>query len=238
MSKVQDIEELQKASGYYLLRKHLKGAAIGSIIFGLVAIVWGLVSIEENPINAGLVLIGAFLLGEGIWLIRSPRPSGVIVDGIALCILGMWNIVVGIAGVARWAVMLGIFQIIWGIKSFGQYHRFSYLSSQKPSEQSLKQVEEIVKSVRKTKPSESESIIELQMDKKPWKGEITGDVGVFVAIASDDVIFARRGEVDFTTRGEVIPGKERKGFIKIGNTTFDGKISPESMGRYESWKGA
>ena len=94
MSEVtsQEIEELQKISNYRSVNKGLRWPAIGSIIFGLIAIVSGVVSIEENPINLVLALIGIFLLIEGIWLIVAPNPKGMIADGIALLILGIWNI--------------------------------------------------------------------------------------------------------------------------------------------------
>jgi len=149
MIKVQDIEELQKVSDYRLLRKSLKGAAIGSIIFGVIAIGMGLAFMSEDPINVVLVFIGVFLLVEGIWLIRSPSPRGMIVDGIALCILGIWNIFIAIAGELRGFVVLGFFQIIWGVQSFRRYRRFSGISSQKPSKESLRQVDDVAKSVTK-----------------------------------------------------------------------------------------
>lgn len=240
----QNIEELQKVADYRLVRKGFKWAAIGSIIFGLIAMGTGFGSIEFSPLNAILGLIGTFLLVEGIWLIRTSNPKGMIVDGIALCILGIWNIIItfinaaaGASGTTFFAV-LGVFQIIWGIQSFRRYRRFSGVSPEKPSEQSLKQVEEIVKSVTKTKPSESENIIELQIGKKPWKGELTGGVGVFATVAGDNVIFARRDEVSFTSKGLVTAGKTQNVSIQIRKRTFDGKISPESMEHYESWKGA
>lgn len=233
----QNIEEFQKVSDYRLIRKTFKGAAIGSIIFGVIAIVMGFASAEENPVNVILAFIGIFLFAEGIWLLRTSNPKGMIVDGIALCILGIWNIVVGVAGAARWAVIIGIFQIYWGFQSIRRYGRFSGISPQKPSEPAVKQVDDIVKSVTKTKPAESEDIIELQIGKKPWKGQLTGDVGIFVTVSGDDVIFARRDEVSFISQGVVTPKKPQKISAHIGSRTFEATISVESMERYESWKG-
>lgn len=243
----RNIEELQKVADYRLVRKNFKWAAISSIIFGLIAMGTGFGYAEESPLNVILGLIGTFLLAEGIWLIRTSNPKGMIIDGIALCILGVWNITVTIAGgggggVGRFFFILGIWQIVSGVQSFRRYRRFSGVSPQKPSEQVMKQVDDIVKSVTKTKLSESEDIIEFQMGKKrdlsAWKGKLTGDVGVFATSSGDDVLFARRNEVDFTSVGEVVPKKARKVSVQIGKRTFDGKISPESMERYESWKGA
>ncbi len=233
----QNIEELQKVSDYRLIRKNFKGAAIGSIIFGVIAMVMGFGSAEGDLGSMILALIGIFLLAEGIWLLRTSNPKGMIVDGIALCILGIWNIVVGLAGEARWAVILGIFQMYWGFQSFRRYGRFSGISPQKPSEQAVKQVDDIVKSVTKTKPAESEAIIELAIRNKPWKGQLTGDVGIFVAVSGDDVLFARKDEVNFIRQGMAAPKKPQKISAHIGTRTFNGTISAESMERYETWKG-
>lgn len=51
----------------------------------------GVASIKDNTINFTLVLIGVFLLGEGIWLLAVPLPIGLIIEGVALCILGVRN---------------------------------------------------------------------------------------------------------------------------------------------------
>ncbi len=72
----QNIEEFQKVADYRLVRKGFKGAAIGSIIFGLIAMGTGFGSAEESSLNVILGLIGIFLLAEGIWLIRTPNPKG------------------------------------------------------------------------------------------------------------------------------------------------------------------
>ena len=107
MDTMQDIEELQKVANYRLVRKSFKGAAIGSIIFGLIAIGMGFGFAGENPINIVLGVIGILLVVEGAWLIRTSNPKGLIVDGIAICILGTWNIVVTFASAAAGAGRCG-----------------------------------------------------------------------------------------------------------------------------------
>ncbi len=113
--------------------KRLKSGGIGSIIFGIIAIAFGLASAGQNPINAGLAVIGLFLLAEGIWLLASPQPIGLIVDGIALCVLGIWNMMITIyntshAGGGGGFAILGIMQIVWGIQSFRHYHQLKLIA--------------------------------------------------------------------------------------------------------------
>jgi uncharacterized membrane protein len=62
---IGNIEELQKISDYRTIRKTLRPAGIGSIVFGVLAVVMGIASIEDNSLNAILALIGLFLLVEG-----------------------------------------------------------------------------------------------------------------------------------------------------------------------------
>lgn len=96
----------------------------------------------------------------------------------------------------------------------------------------------MVKLIKKAKPKEAENIIELQMKKKPWRGELSGNIAVFVNMADEDVILARRDEVNLMSSGEVIAGKPRKVSCRICKEVLDGIISAESMKRYEAWKAA
>ncbi|MFC2018981.1 hypothetical protein ACFLU4_03385 [Chloroflexota bacterium] len=236
------LEELQRAADYLTLRKRLKGGGIGSILFGVIAIVMGFIFMSEDPINVILVFIGIFLLVEGIWLLRSPSPRGLVIDGVALCIIGVWNIVITIANIAAgaggaaWAAVLGVLQLYWGFKSFGQSRRFATLSTGKPNEQSIAWVEDMAKSIKKANTAQSTNVIEFQMGRKQWKAELIQDMGIFVEAAGDEVIVASRDEVQFTSKGEAAPGKSRKISCRVCNYSLDGKISPELMERYEAWR--
>jgi hypothetical protein len=127
------LEEQQKVANYKLLCKTLRPAGIGSIVFGIVGIGMGFATMEDNPLNAGLAIIGFFLLVEGVWIAAAPSPPGLIVDGIALIILGLWNIgiTLGGNGGAGMFLFLGIWQIVLGGKSFARYGRFSKLPMSK-----------------------------------------------------------------------------------------------------------
>jgi hypothetical protein len=234
--------ELQKVSNYRLVRKTLRGSGIGSIIFGLIAIVIGFGGMAENPINALLGMLGLFLFVEGIWLVVAPTPAGMIVDGIALIILGIWNIFVTVAnasagdGGGTFAV-IGVFQIIWGCQSFGRYKRFSIMPVVKPSPETVKMIDDIVKEVIKMKPKVNLDLIELQIDDKAWRGRLSEDMAVFVEILTQDVAFARKDDVRITPQGKVLLGKSIKGTIKFRDKAQKCTINPESFARYQAWKG-
>jgi hypothetical protein len=253
MSEVtpQEIEELQKISNYRSVNKVLRWSAIGSITFGLIAVVSGVISIEENPINLVLALIGVFLLIEGIWLILAPNPKGVIIDGIALFAIGIWNI---ITTMMNWAAgytngvffyILGFIQIVWGIQSFTRYHHLSRIPSQKPNEESITRVNEIIKSVIKSQPGESKNVVQFEILGRfqflgtSWKGKLSGDVGIFANRAGNEAVFTLRDEAQFTKKGKslsILSGKRINVSMKIGNRKLNGVMSPEFFNRLESWK--
>ncbi|MEK7241240.1 MAG: hypothetical protein AAB048_00520, partial [Planctomycetota bacterium] len=117
-------ETWQRVGEYAEVRRRLKWAAIGSIVFGIIAIVMGVTTAGENPLNIGLAVIGGLLFAEGIWLLLTLRPVGLIVDGIMLCILGVWiifisiyNMTQGSGGISPIFIPLGIFQIYWGVQN-------------------------------------------------------------------------------------------------------------------------
>lgn len=121
-------ETWQRVGEYAEVRRRLKWAAIGSIVFGIIAIVMGVATAGENPLNIGLAVIGGLLFAEGIWLLLTLRLVGLIVDGIMLCILGVWiifisiyNMTQGSGGISPIFIPLGIFQIYWGVQNIFRY---------------------------------------------------------------------------------------------------------------------
>jgi len=116
------------------LREHLRAAGIGSVVFGAIAIATGFASLDIHALNGLASVIGLFLLVEGVWLILVQRRVGLLIDGIALCVLGLWNSFAvewnrlmvemsGGAGVRGVFYPLAILQMLWGFDSFRRYRR-------------------------------------------------------------------------------------------------------------------
>jgi hypothetical protein len=109
---------------HYRLQSPPKNAAVSSIIFGIIGMVSGVVTLNNNSINIILVFLGVFLFFEGIWLLSAkPSPTTYLVDGIALLLIGLWNISVTLVdmsagGGMRIFLVLGIFQLVWAYRRF------------------------------------------------------------------------------------------------------------------------
>ena len=123
--------------------------------------------------------------------------------------------------------------------------KWQSIPSQKPNEESVRRVDEIIKSVIRLQPSESENVIQFQTIERfrffgmSWKGKLVGDVGIFTTLAGNEAIFARRDEAQFIKKGKslsVLSGKKINVSMQIGNKKLHGIMSPESFQRYELWK--
>jgi len=242
----EDKSALIKAADYKVVNSHLRPASFGSIIFGIIAIGLGGSMAGQNPINAFLVVIGIGLFIEGIWLLTSPGPKGFIVDGIALIILGFWNILVTFAnassggGSVGFFFILGIWQIIWGFQSFGRYKRFAYLAGEKPSKEAMERLEQALHGIMASSYGTSADIVEFKAKKTAfkqwtWKGKLMDDAALFVA-GKKAIIPVRKDEVKLTLKGEPSGVQRQKGTLHLGKQKIVGTISNESLDRLRAWK--
>ena len=245
MELTQDFDELQKASNYRTIRKALRNAGIGSIVFGSIALLAGLPGVSESLLDAGLAIIGLMLLSEGLWILKAPSPKGLIADGIVLIILGAWNILTSILDtaeglrVARGFVMLGGWQIIWGIQSIGRYKLFAEMPMARPPDHVLRWLDDLAKRIHKTGTAEVSDIIVFQADsekKKSWRALLCGDTAVLVQGDGEHLVFARRGDVYITSHGEAGVGNLIRITHQVGELSEPGLMSPEYLERYTIWK--
>ncbi|MCI0403244.1 MAG: hypothetical protein L0212_06940 [Acidobacteria bacterium] len=237
-----DLVELQRAADFRSVRKRLRTAAFGSMFFGVFAIGLGIYGLKDSPLNALLVLLGLFLLGEGVWLLVQPTPTGMIVDGIALCLVGLWNILVTIANLAAgaggptFALALGFIQIGWGIGSFRRYGRFAHLAGGAASAEAIARVDALVAGIAGASMKTSADIIEFTVGAQQWKGRLTPELGVFVVGGIDEeVVLAGKSAVIITPQ-EPVAGKPFKAEIQLGPHTHKASLSPEAYQRYQSWR--
>jgi len=112
-----DVEDPQEA-----LSRGLRKAGIWTIVWGALNLAFVLpVLADLKPgeglpvILLGILLLCAWMLILGVWLLRVHKPIMLIPDGITLCAIGAVNLL--LFGV----VVLGILQIIWGVESIRSY---------------------------------------------------------------------------------------------------------------------
>jgi hypothetical protein len=126
---------LRKALAFHGLCRQLRAAGIGSLLFGAIAFFLGASTMGRVPLNGVLALLGILLIVEGVWVMAAPSASGIIVDGLFVAAIGLWNIGISLVEIGRHSggsltgrfLVFGIFQIIWGIGRIAQFRRYTDL---------------------------------------------------------------------------------------------------------------
>lgn len=243
------LEQLHKISTYLTL-KRMKTVAIGALIFGTIAVGQGASLFEDYPINGILVLIGLFLLIDGSWLLVSPKPEGIIMHGVALFIVGLWNIGLTILALSAGAVInplwgsLGILQIVWGCRSLTSYKNFAGARSAASNTHLLNEVEEIVRDIHKADAKSRSDLIAFGTTtfwgRTKWKARLLESYGIFTAKGRADVLLLLKDEVSLVSKGKVLTltGKAVKIQAQLGKKQMNGTISPEHLERFETWRNA
>jgi hypothetical protein len=236
--------DLVKTADLKEIWTHLRSAGVGSIIFGIVAFALGVSTAEENPVNAVLAVIGFLLFLEGIWMIASPRPKGLIADGIALITIGVWNMIVTIANVSeggegfRFFFILGIWQIVWGVQSINRYKHFADISAEKPSKEALAQLDSAVQRIMASSAKDTGDIVEFKVKtvfkEVNWKGKLMEGSALFVG-GKKAMVPVRKGEVKLKLRGDFSRAEIQKAILQLGTQKFIGTISTESLERLRQW---
>lgn len=252
-----DMTELQKAADYYSLKNSSKGKATPNIVWGIINIVLGLFFMLENPVNIVLVFIGIFMLAIGIWSRVAQQLNNLLLDGIALCVAGAWNIVVtilnivitisvisqgGEPGFAGVAVVAAGWQIMLGIDAFNKYRRYSGVSPQNPGKEMMARIDQITKPVITANANTEKDIILFNKQgtwtPTVWAGKLCnpGTCSIFTSAKRDDIFFLRPDEVEIQQTGKF--RKLLKANFSIRGFKFKGTIHPVYLERYEAWKKA
>ena len=241
MDQFDPASKLQKVADYRTVRKSLKRSGVWSVLFGALAIAGGM----GTPVDWVLMVLGVVLLGTGVWNIAAPRPTGIILDGVTLLLVGAYNLLGTLLAAmdgthvsAHWG-LTGMLQLYWGGQRIQSFRRFANAFLERPSDAEMQQIEETVGTIRKARAKESTDIIEFTVDgihRHVWKARLSGEDAVFVEATGSDILVGTRETVEITTRGKVLVGSALKAEAAVGPARLKGTISPDSYRLYEQWK--
>ena len=261
--ELSNIGELQATADYLVSTRASRGRWRTSVILGILGIVSGFFySLLFSPINVILILLGILLLATGINARIVSKPKNMILTSIALLAMGSWNLIVvatnfyifftyysGFTGTITltWGIMLGFYCLLWGASLLIRYqHRLSIIPN-KPSDQMLGQVENLIKPILHAKVKSEQDIIEfLGYSGRGMNDQLSG---IFKAklnrtsaiIASKNrtaIFFVHPEDFEITETGRRV-GLTRRHYFegRIRDTKFTiSLISPLSLSRYENWK--
>ncbi|MBN1916470.1 MAG: hypothetical protein JW889_01070 [Verrucomicrobia bacterium] len=245
------LAEIRNLAEYRKELQKLRSSATGSVAFGALAVLGGLRGLDESPVSAVLAVIGTLLIIAGVWQLTSPSLSGIVVNALALFLVGAWNVWVSVYNMrhgggemgGRWFV-LGVVQIGWGIESLVRHRRLSRVFPQEPSKETVRLVDELITTLRAAKPKQAENVVEFTA--KPFVGPPEHYRGplmpglMVLASKRHAVLCGAKDEV----RLEITPRQRRrrrrtyKAALIVAGDTHKGTMSRESLERFEAWKAA
>jgi len=132
---IPDLSVAQELRKLIQDRKTLYSRGGFSILFGI-ALLYSLFSAMSNsrgePTSLGSMALGLgiFLLLEGLVVALSGMRTGFLIDGIAICVVGLWNLGTSLftGSVNLLFAGLGVFQLYWGVTGVIGYGRKPALS--------------------------------------------------------------------------------------------------------------
>ena len=244
----------------------IRDSAIGSIIFGILAILLGLNEFN-HPDNivikffGGLLfLLGVFLATEGLIALLKPSPGTYRLQAIGFILVGSWNILIGIMGFMEGSCsgiffgFLGIYQVVFGVKSFKRAREFEKAIIKLSDKSIIEVAEELRKELPNANPKNNENYIEFTasalVNTLQWKGKITDDYLVLFSRPGDFLKILSREDINIDKKGKVLIGKALKIEVNIkstgelsDNTKRDGLVTDLSdskqpaPGKVEKYKG-
>lgn len=231
-----DILDLQRAASFIMIKRRLKSTGIASIIFGIIAIYIGTITDSEAS-RLAISAIGVFLIAEGIWVITNPSPAGILMDCFGFAAVGLWNIATLItASVNALWVILGVWQIKWAFDRYKEYKIFSKLAAQKPTAESIAQMDAMVKDILGRDVASSGDVVEIKLKGIVWRVLLIERAAIFVAGDGRGVFVQNREDVTLTLQ----PGAEGAQIVTVsGDMTSDlpAQMPAEHFKRYLAWKG-
>ena len=204
--------------------KRIKSGAVGSLIFGAIAVFMGLGDFAATEIivkffSLLLMLLGIFLLVEGLIALIKPSPEAYILEGVAFILVGLWNVFIGvlslIVGEAQaFFIILGVWQVVLGIKTFKEAKQFQNAINELPDKTLLQLIDDLVKELLASKPKQSEEYVEFTAStftkSLQWKGKIAGDTLVLYSIPDENLRFLKQDEIELKNNGKVMLGNAIK----------------------------
>jgi hypothetical protein len=241
----EQLDRMGKIAAYLAGRRGLVGSIVGALLFGLIGIGVGAASLEENPLNVLLIGIGGLLLLDAFVLSVTRNPAALLLDGIATCTVGVWNIVVGCSAYAPgspdtgthfWA-LLGISQCVWGGRIFASYCAAAEGARWVHDKALVEEVQQAIRTLGKTYLRVPADMIQVSGNDQPWQARLMSPYAVFATARCTDFIFVARGEVALRDLGKSRWSSQRKVDIRLRDRVLHGTMSSECLDRLAQWKG-
>ncbi|MBN1506592.1 MAG: hypothetical protein JW955_07090 [Sedimentisphaerales bacterium] len=244
--KPEQFDRMGRIAVYLAGRRGLAGSIIGALVFGLIGIAVGAASLQENPLNVLMIGIGGLLLLDAFVLSVTRHPAALLLDGIATCTVGVWNILVALGeyasgvpggGGSFWG-MLGLCQCVWGCRILAGYGAAAQGARQAHDKALVEEVRLAIRTFGKAYFRLPTDMIAFSGDNRPWQGRLMASYAVFATAQCTEFLFVARDDVAVHEQGNSSWSGKRKVDIRLRDRVLHGAMSSESLERLARWKAA
>ncbi len=237
---IDPITDRNRAAEYCLMRRLLRPGSIFSIIFGCIAIALGGLAMADSPAGAWLLLIGVVLFVQGIWILRAPSPTLLLVESGVFALLAVSNVYSlmiepdKFENNAHWFVIVAL-QVWWSYDFYKKYQRFAPLKAYEPVLPLCQELTACVNRVMRGNPAKDAAVVVLTTFKGKWKIGLLGDELLMMPTTGADLLIATRGDVRISSEGKVAMSKDVKVTLGVRGREWKGQMSPQQLERVELW---
>jgi hypothetical protein len=218
------------------IKRSVRRFAKIAAVVGAVALACGIAAPFMPLVTTGLALVCAS--GWNLW---RPSVEGLIVDGAAVILTGVFN---GLAwmwigdahssSAGKW-VFTGVVQIVWGVRRLTTYASARFAPNDAPA---IARLEAIVQELAKRRAKDDPSVAEF------WTGRFHRQrnrlglypEGAIALFGGEAVRLEKRGDIWIEARGTTSGSRSLKVKIQMSDLELVGRMPVEHFERFERWK--
>lgn len=188
-----------------------------------------------------LVVVGLVLAGAGTWNLLRTSVTGLVVDGIAMILTGVFQLTLGLwsetnrpTSVGK-GIVTGLIQIGWGIGRLATY-RIARSSVNDPP--AIARLEAIVRDLEKRRAKGDPAVVEFRTGALHRKRTRVGlyAEGAVALFGRQAVRLEKRTDIWIESRGTTLRDRTTKVRIQMSDLELNGAMSTEHFERFERWK--
>jgi len=242
MTDSAPLESMQRFADYRNTCKFLLKSGKEGIFIGCFFLLLAWLNFNQGVTDYLYFALGACELLIGLRNRYYPSATGVILDGLMLIILGVWNLSWQAIAVAQGAQpfwfngFFGILVIVMGVRRTLRYPRVKKAFDDPPTEEQMAWFDEIIKEIKEADVAADADAVEFKSGFL-WKGKRYGENVIFADKLDMETLIVDRRDIDWTDRGKALFGNHRNVRLRIGERSFPiADFAPDILARLEAWR--
>jgi hypothetical protein len=238
------MDRLKIAATYLSVQRGLRRSAWGSLGWGAFTLAIGLLFSSHTFFDYVWLLVGTFLVIEGVWILRSiaADPRVLLMEAFALLTLGLLNTVglyleieSGIRPVFGGRVILvGIVQLISAYTTYKSYPVYSQVYEYL-DRACLHELEMHIGDMWKKKSELEPDLADFKLDNKKCKAKFLPEQLIMLVNDGKDVTITERIKVNLDKSKKKMLSKVVKVELIADGEKLKAEMKPEDLEKWQAW---